>query len=647
MPSAPDVKKHFSSGTSSKKLSSTTNSTSESIQTAQQANPWHHAREYLRKQSTSSWNSCSSKTWCKQASSQYTRYLEKTIQRTSWPNTSHRKCYVGSCQTQASMPTTTEQQLQQPFHRFHHSLSSFHLKSYPSFRTYRKHSIKPWNCKQQQPSSLRVTSRVYILKYHIVTYFEYYTYLHHIVYVHIVGFRWLSHLTSWTSRTWTSFLICLSGHQWFEVVLLSIDFASFLEGREVDDIKLSSSCFMSVSHQFEVHLWIHPQPSFYISFWAPTCLLFIKSGINVRTNSQLGAFHPTGSATNMELHWHQYLWSHPEWPAHRECSSQALRVSASFPWRIWEAARSTPSGETRITFPHIMGDLRAPWQHLAVHRSAVEAISMTLWLTSEGRLQTSDVNTSYLVRFEPDIWGGLHVLCQGHQATFFSRHGLSASIQVANGHSWTLNASEASTQNIMEIQGNLLDFFRMHSWASGTVWDYHIPFSLEAALSSGNFNSVKRAISDVASHSVSALPENLQTIFRNVCHQHGINILIPKNRMASRFRGHPDHHQYVCNIHGIWVAIHGIWVAEFTAYWLLAQHLAGTGVWFMLVAGTILGTGAWFMLVAGTVLGRNRGLVHVGGRHNTWNRGLVHVGGRRTPLAGHCYLPGTRPGSSW
>ena len=99
---------------------------------------------------------------------------------------------------------------------------------------------------------------------------------------------------------------------------------------------------------------------------------------------------------------------------------------------------STPSGETRITFPHIMGDLRAPWQHLLVHRSAVEAISLTLWLTSEGGLQTSDVNTSYLVRFEPDIWGGLHVLCQGHQATFFSRHGLSASIQVANGNSWTL-----------------------------------------------------------------------------------------------------------------------------------------------------------------------------------------------------------------
>ena len=149
------------------------------------------------------------------------------------------------------MPTTTEQQLQQPFHRFHHSLSSFHLKSYPSFRTYRKHSIKPWNCKQQQPSSLRVTSRVYILKYHIVTYFEYYTYLHHIVYVHIVGFRWLSHLTSWTSRTWTSFLPV-----WTSVIRSC--FAEhrsciFLEGREVDDIKLSS-CFMSVSHQFEVHL---------------------------------------------------------------------------------------------------------------------------------------------------------------------------------------------------------------------------------------------------------------------------------------------------------------------------------------------------------------------------------------------------------
>ena len=105
------------------------------------------------------------------------------------------------------------------------------------------------------------------------------------------------------------------------------------------------------------------------------------------------------------------------------------------------------------------------------------------------------------MRFEPDIWGGLHVLCQGHQATCFSRHGLSASIQVENGHSWTLNASEASTQSIMEVRGNLLDFFRMHPWPSGTAWDYHIPFSLEAALSSDNFISVKRAINDVASHS--------------------------------------------------------------------------------------------------------------------------------------------------
>lgn len=114
------------------------------------------------------------------------------------------------------------------------------------------------------------------------------------------------------------------------------------------------------------------------------------------------------------------------------------------------------------------------------------------------------------------------------------------------------DASEASTQSIMEVRGNLLDFFRMHSWSSGTAWDYHIPFSLEAALSSDNFISVKRAISDVASHSgthittsSSALPERLQTMFRNAGHQHGINILIPKNRIASRFRGHPGHHQYV------------------------------------------------------------------------------------------------------
>ena len=34
-------------------------------------------------------------------------------------------------------------------------------------------------------------------------------------------------------------------------------------------------------------------------------------------------------------------------------------------------------------------------------------------------------------------------------------------------------------------------------------------------------------------------------MFRNAGHQHGINILIPKNRIASRFRGHPGHHQYV------------------------------------------------------------------------------------------------------
>ena len=53
----------------------------------------------------------------------------------------------------------------------------------------------------------------------------------------------------------------------------------------------------------------------------------------------------------------------------------------------------------------------------------------------------------------------------------------------------------------MEVRGNLLDFFRMHPWPSGTAWDYHIPFSLEAALSSDNFISVKRAINDVASHS--------------------------------------------------------------------------------------------------------------------------------------------------
>ena len=45
--------------------------------------------------------------------------------------------------------------------------------------------------------------------------------------------------------------------------------------------------------------------------------------------------------------------------------------------------------------------------------------------------------------------------------------------------------------------------------------------------------------------SSSALPERLQTMFRNAGHQHGINILIPKNRIPSRFRGHPGHHQYV------------------------------------------------------------------------------------------------------
>ena len=150
---------------------------------------------------------------------------------------------------------------------------------------------------------------------------------------------------------------------------------------------------------------------------------------------------------------------------------------------------------------------------------------------------------------------------------------------------------------------------------------------------------------------------------------------------------------FVCNIHGIWVAIHGIWVAKFTTLescWQ-QQDLAQVGgrhsTWQELDLAQVGGRHVtWLMLVAGTVLGSSwwqaRDLAHVGGRHSTWLKlvagtvlgrnmtwlklvaGTVlarnvtwlmlvagTVLGRNMTwlmlVAGHCYLAATGLGSSW
>ena len=57
-----------------------------------------------------------------------------------------------------------------------------------------------------------------------------------------------------------------------------------------------------------------------------------------------------------------------------------------------------------------------------------------------------------------------------------------------------------------------------------------------------------------------------------------------------------------------------VWQAHYLAgIRLLAGTRLGSSWW---QAPRLAGTGAWFMLVAGTILGR--GLVHVGDRHSTW-----------------------------
>ena len=79
---------------------------------------------------------------------------------------------------------------------------------------------------------------------------------------------------------------------------------------------------------------------------------------------------------------------------------------------------------TKVKHPD--GSLRRPWQRLAMHQEVKDAITLSFWLMTEGRIWTDGTNKSCIIGFKPSMRSSFHQLLEIKGVSGFTRHHLAA-----------------------------------------------------------------------------------------------------------------------------------------------------------------------------------------------------------------------------
>ena len=65
-------------------------------------------------------------------------------------------------------------------------------------------------------------------------------------------------------------------------------------------------------------------------------------------------------------------------------------------------------------------------QRLGMHQEVKDAITLSVWLMTEGRIWTDNIDESYIIGFNPSTWSSFHQLLEikGHQWLYSPSHGI-------------------------------------------------------------------------------------------------------------------------------------------------------------------------------------------------------------------------------
>ena len=107
--------------------------------------------------------------------------------------------------------------------------------------------------------------------------------------------------------------------------------------------------------------------------------------------------------------------------SHQRSARSRLPLCASVPSRVSSPDDLANEANIVTKVKHLDGSLRRPWQHLGMHQEVKDAITLSVWLMTEGRIWTDNINESYIIGFNPSTWSSFHQLLEIKGISGFTR----------------------------------------------------------------------------------------------------------------------------------------------------------------------------------------------------------------------------------
>jgi hypothetical protein len=112
---------------------------------------------------------------------------------------------------------------------------------------------------------------------------------------------------------------------------------------------------------------------------------------------------------------------------------------------------------------HLAGSLRRPGQRLGMHQEVKDAITLSVWLMTEGRIWTDNINESYIIGFNPSTWSSFHQLLEIKGISGFTRHHMASFYQLHVGHTYHFDPIEMHDQVVINCKGDISTIYEQDS----------------------------------------------------------------------------------------------------------------------------------------------------------------------------------------
>ena len=186
-----------------------------------------------------------------------------------------------------------------------------------------------------------------------------------------------------------------------------------------------------------------------------------------------------------------------------------------------------------------------------MHQGIKDTITPSLWLMTEGRISTDNINESYIIGFKPSMWSSFHQLLEIKGISGFTCHHMASCYQLHLGHTYHFDPIEMRDQVVTNCKGDISTIYEQDSWASGVIWDYHVPVTIDRAMKDDRTEHLMKNIADSIGHaglhllcSSSPLEASVKQGIIDACLASGTTIASPSTIPGQRFRAHPEHHIY-------------------------------------------------------------------------------------------------------